>query len=178
MITAAKDILAGIITAHTSIPAKRVARSAAAERDLHHERAYPFVALITADGSFENTAGTVRYEDTTAGSIVERLVRGTRTVPMEIRLWAEDETDGDRLAHAVIRHLPTRWEYDGFAGAIDIADEAHTDNAANITDEYVISILARFSIPVAPDAKPIDTVPGVSPRFDDPGFREAGSWRE
>lgn len=174
MIAASKDILAGVIAMHASISAERVARSAARERELHDERAYPFAALIAADGSFENSPRTVRYEDKAAGSIMERFIRGTRTVPIEVRLWAESEAAGGRLAHHVIRHIPTRWDYDGLGGEIEVADESHTDNVANITDEYAISILVRFSVPVAADAESINTVPSLSPRLDNPVFQEAG----
>ena len=171
MIKEAKDILAYIILTRTPIVTANIARKAATERDLHHQRSFPFAALISADGGFDpQEARTARYADETAGTNKERVIRGTRTVPIEIRVWAADEDSGDAIAHDLIRHLPMRWDFDGLEGLVNIISESHTDNIANLTDEYVVSILVEFAIQVGADATDLPTFAGVTPGFDPPTF--------
>ena len=155
MIQAAKDVLEGAIKAR--VPAITIVRSAADESRAIMARQFPLAALITNPGKFDDrTAGTARYANMDTNTLVQRYIRGSRIVPILVRVWAEGEVEADEVFSLVLPSIPRKWEYDGFEGLIVINAEEHSDHTGNTAKQYVSVAEVQFTVQVALDE---ETVP-------------------
>ena len=146
MIAEAKRLLESVIK--KTAPELTVVKSAAEEARQIMARKFPFAALITNPGNFDsNAARTVRYfEGEGAGrKYIERYIRGVRSVPVLIRVWAEGEDHADDLLSRVIPELPAQWEYGGFTGRVEINTEEHSDHAGSMSKPYCSVVEVTFS---------------------------------
>jgi hypothetical protein len=155
VIREAKNLLKGII--EKTVPGITVVKSAAEESRIVMARKFPFVALITNPGSFdESEARTVRYFEGEPKQYRERYVRGHRRLPILIRCWADGEDNADALSSSIIPEIPSQWEYDGFGNHVQIETEEHSDHTGNLNSPYVSVIVATF---IATAARKPDAVP-------------------
>jgi hypothetical protein len=160
MIKEAKDILEQVVMKR--IPGVVVARSAADESQAIMTRKWPIIALITNPGGFDDReARTIRYADTEAGVWKERIVRGNRIVPIQLRCWGEGEDATDALFSHLLPAIPRRFEYDGFEGYIVINWEEHSDRTDNVNKLYLSVAEIQFSVPVALDETDVPTIKSV-----------------
>jgi hypothetical protein len=154
MITAAKDTLEAAIKAR--VPAVAIVRSAADETRAIMARQFPFAALITNPGRFDDrTAGTARFADTDTNTLVQRYIRGSRILPILVRVWAEGEEEADDVFSRILPAIPRKWNYDGFEGLIVINAEEHSDHTGNTAKQYVSVAEVQFSVQVAMDEKTV-----------------------
>lgn len=164
MIKEAKDILESVVAARC--PDAAIVRSAEEERTAIMARKFPLVSLITNPGTFDSSeARTVRYYDEAAGFWKQRYVRGSRVLPVLVRCWAKGEDAADALFSRIIPAIPSRWEYDDFAGTVEIVAEEHSDHAG-VTAKLFLSVAeVHFTAPAAleegviPAIDQIDTAP-------------------
>jgi hypothetical protein len=155
MIKAAKDALEGAIRAR--IPALTIVRSAADETRAIMARQFPLASLITNPGKFDDrTAGTARYANTDTNTLVQRYVRGSRMLPILVRVWAKGEEEADEVFSRILPAIPRKWEHDGFEGLIVINAEEHSDHTGNAATQYVSVAEVQFTVQVALDE---ETVP-------------------
>jgi hypothetical protein len=150
MISEAKDLLEKVIK--SQVPSATVVKLAAEESKQVMARRFPLVSLVTNPGKFDGTAArTYRYFDGNR-ELKQRYARGNRQVPILLRCWAANETEADRAFSKIIPAIPSRWEYDGFTGEIEITNEEHSDHASNATGIYCSMVEALFIAPAAMDA--------------------------
>ena len=143
MIREAKKLLEEIIKA--AVPGITVVKSAAEETREIMARKFPFVALITNPGSFDDSgARTVRYFDDEK-KYRERYVRGNRKLPILIRCWADGENKADELSSSIIPEIPSQWEYDDFQSYVQIGAEEHSDHTGSLNKPYVSVIAVIFT---------------------------------
>ena len=146
MITEAKNLLENVIK--KAVPNLPVVKSAAAEAQQIMARQFPFASLITNPGNFDsNEARTVRYFEGEGSDrrYIERYIRGVRSLPILIRVWADGEEGADDIVSRVIPELPAQWEYDGFTGRVEINFEEHSDHAGNMSKKYCSVVEVTFS---------------------------------
>jgi hypothetical protein len=144
VIKEAKDLLKGII--QKTVPGITVVKSAEEETREIMARKFPFVALITNPGSFdESEARTVRYFESNPKRYLERYVRGHRKLPILIRCWAVGEENADALSSSIIPEIPSQWEYDGFGNHVQIEGEEHSDHTSVMNKPYLSVIVATFT---------------------------------
>jgi hypothetical protein len=156
MIKAAKDVLEGAIGAR--VPEVTIARSAADETRAIMARRFPLAALITNPGKFDDrTAGTARYANTETNTLVQRYIRGSRILPILVRVWAEGEEEADEVFSRILPAIPRKWEYEGFEGLIVINAEEHSDHTGNTAKQYVSVAEVQFTVQVALDEETVPT---------------------
>ena len=142
MIREAKKLLEGI--SKETVPGITVVKSAAEEAREIMARKFPFVALITNPGSFDDSgARTVRYFDDKQ-QYRERYVRGLRELPILIRCWEDGEDKADELSSSIIPEIPSQWEYDGFGNHVRIGAEEHSDHTGSLNKPYASVIEVIF----------------------------------
>ena len=160
MITEAKNILQAAVFARA--PDVTMVRSMAEEQRAIMARQWPLVSLITNPGSFDDReAKTVRYADTEAQTLKQRYVRGKRTLPILLRVWAEGEYAADALFSRILPAVPRRWEYDNFEGTILIVSEEHSDFVDSVNKLYLSIAEIQFTVPVALDEEVVPTIQNV-----------------
>ena len=156
MITEVKNLLEQIIK--NRIEGITVVRSAAEESKNIMARKFPLAALITNPGSFDGSqAQTFRYFE--GKEYKQRYSRGNRNLPILVRCWSTGEAEADNVFSRIIPAIPSRWEYDGFTGSVEIGSEEHSDHTGNITNLYCSIAEVRFSVAAAME-------PGEIPYFD------------
>jgi hypothetical protein len=164
MIQAAKDALEGAI--RSRVPSVTIVRSAAAESRAIMARQFPLVSLVTNPGKFDDrTAGTARYANTDTNTLVQRYIRGSRILPILVRVWAEGEEDADEVFSRMLPAIPRKWEYDGFEGLIVINAEEHSDHTGNAVKQYVSVAEVQFTARAALDE---ETVPSFNTATAEP----------
>lgn len=162
MIKEAKDILQNAVLSR--IPDVTIVRSTADEQRAIMGRKWPVVSLITNPGKFDDRESkTVRYPDTEEGIWKERYVRGKRTLPILLRVWAEGEDKTDEVFSRLLPAIPRKWEHDGFEGLIVIETEEHSDFVDNVNKLYLSVAEIQFSVPVALEEKPVPTIKVTEP---------------
>jgi hypothetical protein len=150
MIRAAKNVLEEAIRARA--PTVHIVRSAADETRAIMGRQFPLASLVTNPGKFDDrTAGTARYANTDTNTLVQRYIRGSRIVPILVRVWAEGEEDADEVFSRILPAIPRKWTYDGFEGLIVINAEEHSDHTGNAAKQYVSVAEVQFTVQVALD---------------------------
>lgn len=142
MITEAKDFLEDLIKKHSPETCKidLVVRNATDEKNAVTNRKFPFAALISRQGSFDETkcrSSGYKKED---GSIQACLIRGERTVPMQIRIHARKEAEAESVIDALIANMPTRYGWGEFIDLVQIRATDLSDFGSNMS-EYVIAAL-------------------------------------
>jgi len=155
VIREAKNLLE--VAIKKTVPGITVVKSAAEETREIMARNFPFVALITNPGTFDDSeARTVRYFESEPKQYRERYVRGHRNLPILIRCWADGEDNADAIASNIIPEIPSQWEYDGFGNHVRIEGEEHSDHASSMNKPYVSVIVATFAATAArkPEAVP------------------------
>jgi len=161
MIKAAKDLLDECITA--VLPDATVVRSRADENKQVMARKWPLVSLITQEGKLDDrTAHLARYRDEVTGELKQRMIRGTRIVPILISVWAQGENETDAAFSLIVPRIPRKWEYDDFVGRIFINSEEHSDFADNVSNLYCSILEVEFQVEVAGDAELVPTFVQVS----------------
>jgi hypothetical protein len=154
MIKAAKDVLEGTIRAR--VPSVTIARSAADESRAIMARQFPLASLITNPGKFDDrTAGTARFANPDTNTLVQRYIRGSRILPILVRVWAEGEEEADDVFSRIIPAIPRKWEYDGFEGLIVINAEEHSDHTGNTAKQYVSVAEVQFTVQAALDEETV-----------------------
>jgi hypothetical protein len=162
MIKEAKDILQTVITQRA--PEIKIVRSIAEEQRAIMARQTPLVSLITNPGRFDDReAKTVRYADVENQTLKQRYVRGSRTLPVLIRLWADGEDAADALFSRIIPAVPRKWEYDNFEGSVLISAEEHSDFADSVNNVYLSVAEIQFTVPVALDEELVPTIRSAEP---------------
>jgi hypothetical protein len=156
MIKEAKDLLQNAVALRAS--GVTIVRSIAEEQRAIMERKWPLVSLITNPGSFDDReAKTVRYADAEAQTLKQRYVRGKRTLPILLRVWAEGEDAADALFSRVLPAVPRKWEYDDFEGTVLIGAEEHSDMEDTVNRLYLSIAEIQFTVPVALDEEIVPT---------------------
>ena len=156
MIKEAKDILQNMVASRA--PGVAVVRSAAEEQHAIMARTVPLVSLITNPGRFDDReAKTYRCWDAEAGTYLQRYVRGSRKLPVLLRVWAKDEEAADALFSRLLPAVPRKWELDGFEGLVVIEGEEHSDYVDNVSALYLSVAEIQFSVPVALEEEIVPT---------------------
>ena len=162
MIKEAKDILQNAIAQRA--PEIKIVRSIAEEQRAIMARQTPLVSLVTNPGRFDDReAKTVRYADVQNQTLKQRYVRGSRTLPVLIRLWAEGEDAADALFSRILPAVPRKWEYDNFEGTVLISAEEHSDFEDSANKLYLSVAEVQFTVPVALDEELVPTITSVEP---------------
>lgn len=160
MIKEAKDILEK--TVRDRIPEAVIARSVAEESREIMSRKWPLVALVTAPGGFDDReARTYRYYDEKEETWKQRYVRGSRILPVRLRVWDEGEEKVDGIFSRILPAVPRHWELDGFDGLIVINGEEHSDHADTVSKTYVSEAEIQFTVDVAMEEEIVPTVNAV-----------------
>jgi hypothetical protein len=165
MIKEAKDLLEAVVK--TRCPDAVIVRSGLDESQGLMSRKYPLVSLITNPGNFDDReAKTVKYFDEVAGMWKKRYVRGSRVLPILLRLWAKDEEEADIHFSRILPAIPKAWEYDGFEGLILINHEEHSDHTGNVAKRYLSVAEIQFTAAAAMES---ELVPTFNTIKNDPG---------
>jgi hypothetical protein len=160
MIREAKDILQSVVQGR--VPDAHIVRSKAEESRAIMARQWPLVSLITNPGTFDDReAKTVRYADAEAQTLKQRYVRGKRTLPILLRVWAEGEDAADELFSRILPAIPRRWEHDNFEGTVLISAEEHSDFVDNVNKLYLSVAEIQFTVPVALEEEIVPTIQTV-----------------
>jgi hypothetical protein len=161
MIGAAKDTLEAVIKAR--VPNAIIVRNHAKETKGLMGKKFPLVALITNPGKFDDrTTSTFRYVNTETQALVQRYVRGSRTLPILVRVWAEGEEETDEYFTRIIPAIPREWSYDGFDGNVLIKGEEHSDHTGNAAKQYVSVAEVQFTVKVALEEEVVPTFTSVT----------------
>jgi hypothetical protein len=153
----AKDVLEKVV--RDRIPAAEIARSAAEETRAIMGRKWPLVALITNPGRFDDReARTYRYYDEKEKTWKQRYVRGSRILPILLRVWDEGEEKVDDIFSRILPAIPRHWELDGFEGLVVINWEEHSDQADTVTKTYLSAAEIQFTVDVAMEEEIVPTV--------------------
>jgi hypothetical protein len=156
MIKEVKDVLQNVVL--NRVPGAHIARSAAEEQRLIMARQWPLVSLITNPGKFDDREAKVyRYFDADAGTFAQRYVRGSRILPILLRVWGEGEDAVDELFSRILPAIPRKWELDGFEGLVVINHEEHSDFVDNVSKMYLSVAEIQFSVPVALEEEIVPT---------------------
>jgi hypothetical protein len=157
MIKEAKDILEQAVSKR--VPEVVIVRSAAEVSHAIMGRKFPLIGLITNPGKFDDReAKTFRYADTAAGVWKQRQVRGSRILPILLRVWAEGEDAADELFSRILPSIPRRWDYDGFEGHIVINAEEHSDCADSVSKLFLSVAEIEFCVDVATEEEIVPTI--------------------
>jgi hypothetical protein len=160
MIKEAKDVLEKAI--RERFPEITICRSFAEESRAINARKFPLVALITSPGKFDDRkARTYRYYDDTAQTYKQRYVRGSRQVPIQVRVWGEGEENVDAIFSRIIPAIPRYWKLDDFEGLIVIEFEEHSDHADSMGKIYLSVAEVQFSVDVALEEEIVPTITTV-----------------
>jgi hypothetical protein len=155
-----KDILEKIVTER--IPGIEIARSVAGESRAIMARKFPLAALVTARGGFDDReARTYRYYDEADETWKQRYVRGSRFLPISLRVWGEKEEDVDPLFSRILPAVPRHWQYDGFEGLIVINGEEHSDSVDSVAGTYLSAAEIQFTVDVALEEETVPTIHSV-----------------
>jgi hypothetical protein len=166
MIKECKDVLQHIIQEHfDDIP---VVRSAREEKQAIMTRKFPLISLITNPGSFDNVGKLVRYKE--GEGIGQRQVRGTRKVPIVVRVWGEGEEAVDDLFSRMLPLIPRRFTLDGFEGMVTLLTEEHSDHAGNLSLLYLSVIEVEFAVDIAPAPVAVPVITGIEMEIERIGF--------
>ena len=177
MIKEAKDILQNAVAARA--PGVTIVRSMADESRAIMARQWPLVSLITNPGSFDDReAKIVRYADAEARTLKQRYVRGKRTLPILLRVWAEGEDAADELFSRIIPAIPRKWEYDNFEGTVLIVAEEHSDFEDSANKLYLSVVEIQFTAPVALDDEIVPTFQFVETEQPDFAAQEGAEEEE
>jgi hypothetical protein len=157
MIVECKNILSEAIAAFTQV--QLIVRSVVDEKKLLSERSFPFCSLITLPGKFDDrSTKLVKILDTIRRQWTMHQVRGTRNLPIQIRIFTKSEEEASSLAHDIIRNIPLTFEYNGKQGKISIGEEEHSDHVTRLTEKYLSLIIVMFSVEVAADPVDLPTI--------------------
>ncbi|MDR1175331.1 MAG: hypothetical protein LBK83_07675 [Treponema sp.] len=160
MIQEAKDILEKIVK--DRIPQAVIVRSFAEEQRAVNARKYPLVALITNSGNFDDRkARTFRRYDAAEETWKQQYVRGSRILPLQVRVWDEGEEKADAVFSRIIPAIPRHWELDGFEGLIVINWEEHSDQADTVSKLYLSVAEVQFTVDVALEEEIVPTIAAV-----------------
>jgi hypothetical protein len=162
MIKECKDILQEVIEEH--FPNVLVVRSCKEEKQHIMARKFPLIALITNPGSFDNAGKLVRYKE--GEGLEQRQVRGTRKVPVLIRVWGEGEEAVDAVFSRVLPFIPRRFTFDGFEGVINILREEHSDHAGNLSLLYLSVAEVEFGVDIAGEAIRVPVITGIETEIE------------
>ena len=164
MIKEAKDILQNAIAQRA--PEIKIVRSIAEEQRAIMARQTPLVSLVTNPGRFDDReAKIVRYADVQNQTLKQRYIRGNRTLPVLVRLWAEGEDTADNLFSRIIPAIPRKWEYDSLEGSVLISAEEHSDFADSVNNLYLSVAEIQFTVPVALDEELVPTIQTIEPEI-------------
>jgi hypothetical protein len=157
MIKEIKDLLETIVLER--IPGIPIVRSVSAEKQTITAHQFPFVALVTNPGRFDDREARVcRYADVEAGTWKQRTVRGSRIIPILLRCWTAGEEEADALFSRILPAVPRRWKHDGFEGFVLINREEHSDHTGNVLKLYVSVAEIEFRIDIALDEVIVPTI--------------------
>jgi len=158
MVTEAKRLIEAIVRKRT--PVRAVAFRKTEEDTLRSQKTMPYVALLTADGKFdERTMKRVKTRSAD-GTLSVVQVRGTRMVPIEIRVAARSEEEADRYLGDVLRYLPHSWSVGDYAGRVDVLTEHHDDYASNAADRAIASAFVMFELEIGTDPEAVPQIGG------------------
>ncbi|MDR0710362.1 MAG: hypothetical protein LBF77_09880 [Spirochaetaceae bacterium] len=165
MIKEAKDLLEEVVKER--VPESVIVRSALDESQEVFTRKFPLVSLITNPGGFDDReAKTVKYFDEADGMWKKRYIRGSRVLPILLRLWAKDEEDADRYFSRIIPAIPRTWEYDNLSGLVLINHEEHSDHTGNVAKRYLSVAEIQFTMAAALEEELVPTFTNIE---NDPG---------
>jgi hypothetical protein len=129
-------------------------------------RKFPLASLVTNPGRFDDrTVGTARYANTDTNTLVQRYIRGSRILPILVRVWAEGEDEADDVFSRILPAIPRKWKYDGFEGLVVINSEEHSDHTGNTAMQYVSVAEVQFTVQGALDE---ETVPSFGAATAEP----------
>lgn len=158
MVSEAKKLIEGVIRKQT--PIRDVALRKTDEDTYVSQKRVPYASLLTADGKFDEQS--VRYIKLRNGaSLLQVHIRGTRSLPIEVKIAAKTEQDADRYLGNVLRYLPTKWQIGEYRGTIHILTEHHDDYASNAADRAVASAYVQFSMDIGTDPEPVPQIGGA-----------------
>lgn len=157
MIKEAKDLIQSIIP---EALVKKVVRDGIEEKKALSNKELPFLALITNPGGFDETeAKYIKFKED--GALFQRYIRGTRTLPIVIRVWAESEDEADEILSEIIVQMPRFWNCDGLQGRVDILNEEHSDYSTRLLGKYLSALEISFSVEVGKEKEQIQTFNSV-----------------
>jgi hypothetical protein len=165
MIIEAKDLLEAV--AKERAPESIIVRSALDESQGIMSRKFPLISLITNPGSFDDReAKTVKYFDEEEGMWKKRYIRGSRVLPILLRVWARNEEEADRYFSRILPAIPRTWEYDNLSGLVLINHEEHSDHSGNVADRYLSVAEIQFTMAAALEEELVPTFTNIE---NDPG---------
>lgn len=157
MIKEAKDLLEAVLQAHpaTGLALTRIVRNGADEKKAVMERAHPFAALISMPGTFDNKTSRRAARALPGGGMEKYYIRGTRTVPFQVRIWTSAETEADAIIDAFLPHVPHRWRVGADEGLIEIRQTDFTDYLSAMSSQFLAGVVVAFSLDIAtPNERP------------------------
>lgn len=159
VIVAAKDLISEIIKEQFDISFK-IARSITDETNLKSARQNAFVSLLTADGKFnEKNAKTVRYKEVEDHYSI--LVRGSRNIPIEVRVFGKNESETDRILETILSYMPRYWKIGQRSGEIEILSEHDADYSSNYKDGSMQSAFILFIMDIGKKPAKITTIKDI-----------------
>jgi hypothetical protein len=160
VIKEAKDVLEAAV--RKRIPQAAIVRSFAEEQRAVGALKFPLVSLITNPGNFDDRkARTYRRYDAAEEMWKQRYVRGSRILPIQVRVWDEGEEKTDAVFSRIIPAIPRHWELDGFEGLIVINWEEHSDQADTMLKLYLSVVEVQFTVDAALEEELVPTVMSV-----------------
>lgn len=160
VIIAAKDLIAEIIKDRFGT-SYQVARNIVAETNLKSARHQTFISLLTADGKFnEKNAKTVRYKDTDYQYSI--LVRGSRNIPIEVRVYGKDEAETDRILEIILSYMPRYWMIGKREGEIEILSEHDADYSSNYKDGSMQSAFILFIMDIGKEPAKVPVIKDIN----------------
>jgi hypothetical protein len=91
----------------------------------------------------------------------QQYVRGSRILPIQMRVFDEGEEKTDVVVSRIIPAIPRHWELDGFEGLIVINWEEHSDQADTMLKLYLSVVEVQFTVDVALEEELVPTITTV-----------------
>lgn len=160
MLTEAKRLIEGVIRKRT--PIRKIAGRRTDEETFITQKALPYAAIFSADGKFDERTARVVKVRTPEGGLNQVQVRGTRKVPLELRIAAASEADADKWLGEVLRYLPLKWSIGDYAGAINILTEHSDDYSSNAAGRAMSSAFIMMTMEVGTDPESVPQIGGAT----------------
>lgn len=144
VLVCAKNLIENIVTEKLKI---KVVKNLIDEQNEKTKRTSCFVSILSADGSFvEKETKTIRIN--LNGKEYDYFIRGSRSIPIEIRVFGKNEAETDKILENILANLPRTWNIEDRYGTVEIISEHCNDYTSNYKDGVMQSAFVRFTMQI------------------------------
>ncbi len=162
MIREAKDLLTDVLVTHCGVKERLIARSGYEQMRLESRKEYPFAALVSVTGRYDEPSRTQIVIDTEEGRTYVQA-RTMRILPIRVVLEHKNEEAADELFSRFIGNLPFNFEINKVNGTINPTAEEHSDFMSSLLERYMSAVLIEFAIEAYPAAQKAYRIEDITP---------------